>query len=67
MNVQHNTNLCPQLFENKVDHTTYFGANAEYIQGQVFLVLCYRTSPGLYVYSTPAPPPAPLRVITSPS
>lgn len=22
-----------QLFENKVDHTTYFGANPEYVQG----------------------------------
>ena len=22
-----------QLFENKVDHTTYFGNNLEYIQG----------------------------------
>lgn len=28
------TNLTiSQLFENKVDHTTYFGANLEYIQG----------------------------------
>jgi endoglucanase Acf2 len=22
-----------QLFENKVDHTTYFGANLEYVHG----------------------------------
>ena len=25
--------LTKQLFENKIDHTTYFGANPEYIQG----------------------------------
>lgn len=25
-----------QLFENKVDHTTYFGANLEYVQGYVY-------------------------------
>ena len=25
-----------QLFENKVDHTTYFGANLEFIQGYVY-------------------------------
>lgn len=28
-----NTNSHRQLFENKIHHTTYFGANIEYIQG----------------------------------
>ena len=27
------TNMA-KLFENKVDHATYFGANLEYIEGQ---------------------------------
>lgn len=26
-----------QLFENKVDHTTYFGNNLEYIQGYAYM------------------------------
>lgn len=29
------------LFENKIDHTTYFGANLEYIQGYVRLWIVY--------------------------
>lgn len=29
------TNIPNQLFENKVDHTTYFGANLEFVQGYV--------------------------------
>lgn len=32
------------LFENKVDHTTYFGANAEYIQG-IHMIPLNPTSP----------------------
>ena len=36
-----------QLFENKIDHTTYFGANPEYIQGHVHPPFLHQPPPSL--------------------